>query len=59
MISDRVAGAIYFFVGTPLLSTLVYCRVKDENFLNIYWRPCYVLWMSVTYFFMYKITKIE
>lgn len=38
----------------PLISTIIYCKFFNRRFVFSWYRPCYLIWMGVTYTYIYK-----
>lgn len=51
---NKYEGKLMAIVFTPLISTYMYCRVFNRNIIFSWYRPCYIMWMGVTYVYLYK-----
>lgn len=45
----RTYNNIIIFSYITALSTWIFCKIKDKNFINIYYTPHYSTWMFMTY----------
>lgn len=46
---ERTYNNIIIFSYITALSTWIFCKIKDKNFINIYYTPHYSAWMFMTY----------
>lgn len=57
MIYERFIDECIYISGFLISSNYLYCYIIDKNFINIYYKPSYMVWMSITYgilLFRYK-----
>lgn len=57
MIYERFIDECIYIGGFLISSNYLYCYIIDKNFINIYYNPSYMVWMSITYgilLFRYK-----
>jgi hypothetical protein len=55
---ERLYNCVIIFSSITAFSTWIFCKIKDKNFIHIYYTPHYLLWMFVTYsIFAYKTVK--
>ena len=53
---EIIYNSIIIFSSVTALSTWIYCKMQDKNFIYIYYKPTYLMWMFITYFVLgYKI----
>ena len=52
----RLYNSIIILSSVTAISTWTFCKIKDRNFIHIYYTPHYSAWMFITYCFLtYKI----
>lgn len=38
---------LLIFIGTPIISTIVYCKILNVKFTDVWYRIDFILWMSI------------
>jgi len=49
---ERLYNSIIILSSVTAISTWIFCKIKDKNFIHIYYTPHYSLWMFITYCFL-------